>query len=78
MRGSSSGAGRSHPIGSSITMADLSPAALSLGLGSTPETDEERRRRLLQQQQQRLVPGMSGSYAGALSPAGMSLGLGQT
>jgi hypothetical protein len=59
-------------------MADsLSVAALSIGLGTTPETDEERRRRLLQQQQQRLVPGMSGSYAGALSPAGMSLGLGQ-
>jgi hypothetical protein len=59
-------------------MPAMSPAALSLGLGSDPESDEERRRRLLQQQQQRLVPGMSGSYAGALSPAGMSLGLGQT
>jgi hypothetical protein len=53
-------------------MPAMSPAALSLGLGSDPD------RRLLQQQQQRLVPGMSGSYAGALSPAGMSLGLGQT
>ena len=61
-----------------MALSDLSPAALSLGLGSTPETDEERRRRLLQQQQQRLVPGMSAGYGTALSPAGMSLGLGQS
>jgi len=62
-----------------MATSNLSPAALSIGLGgSDPESDEERRRRLLQQQQQRLVPGMSGSYAGALSSAGMSLGLGQT
>jgi hypothetical protein len=62
----------------------LSPAALSIGLGTTPESDEERRKRLLQQQQQRLVPGMSGAapsdvlsgYGAALSPAGASLGLG--
>jgi hypothetical protein len=59
----------------------LSPAALSIGLGTSPETDEERRKRLLQQQQQRLVPGMSGSdalgggYGSALSAAGVSLGL---
>lgn len=64
-------------------MADLSPAALSIGLGSTPESDEERRRRLLQQTQQRLVPGMSGGngailsgYGAVLSPAGVSIGLG--
>jgi hypothetical protein len=63
-------------------MADsFSPAALSIGLGTTPEDDEERRKRLLQQQQQRLVPGMSGKsqpgngYGLALSPAGMSIGL---
>lgn len=61
--------------------ADLSPAALSLGLGNTAEDDEARRKRLLQQQQQRLVPGMSGSgdilsgYGAALSPAGRSIGL---
>jgi hypothetical protein len=61
--------------------ASLSPAALSIGLGVDPESDEQRRKRLLQQQQQRLVPGMSpplsGGYGAALSPAGMSLGLGQ-
>jgi hypothetical protein len=55
----------------------ISVVGQSLGLGGTPEEDEERRKRLLQQQQQRLVPGMSSSYAIALSPAGMSLGLGQ-
>jgi hypothetical protein len=62
--------------------SDFSAAALSLGLGSTPEDDEQRRKRLLQQQQQRLVPGMSGGdalsgYGGALSPAGISLNLGR-
>lgn len=61
-------------------MTDISPAGLSLGLGSTPETDEERRKRLLQQQQQKLLPGMSGANNlsngyGALSPAGQSLNL---
>jgi hypothetical protein len=59
----------------------FSPAAVSIGLGNSPEDDEERRKRLLQQQQQRLVPGMSGAsnpgngYGAALSPAGMSIGL---
>jgi hypothetical protein len=61
--------------------SDLSPAALSIGLGSTPADDEERRKRLLQQQQQRLVPGMSSpdilsGYGAALSPAAQSINLG--
>jgi hypothetical protein len=56
---------------------DFSPAALSLNLGGLPDEEEERRKKLLQQQQQRLVPGISNSYAGAISPAGLSLGLGQ-
>ena len=55
---------------------EFSPAALSLNLGGLPDDDEEqRRKKLLQQQQQRLVPGISNSYAGAISAAGMSLGL---
>lgn len=58
----------------------FSPAALSIGLGADPETEDERRKRLLQQQQQRLVPGMSptlaSGYGVALSPAGLSLNLG--
>lgn len=62
--------------------SDLSPAALSIGLGSTPESDEERRKRLLQQAQLRLLPnsasggGLSNGYSAALSPAATSLGLG--
>jgi hypothetical protein len=64
-----------------VNTNSLSPAALSLGLGNTPEDDEARRKRLLQQQQQRLVPGMSGGdalsgYGLALSAAGTALGLG--
>jgi hypothetical protein len=63
-----------------MASSDLSPAALSIGLGSAPESDEERRKRLLQQSQLRLLPnssgGLSNGYSAALSPAATSIGLG--
>jgi hypothetical protein len=65
-----------------MASSDLSPAALSIGLGSAPESDEERRKRLLQQAQLRLLPnsgssgGLSNGYGAALSSAATSIGLG--
>jgi hypothetical protein len=59
----------------------FSAAALSINLGSAPESDEERGQRLLKQAQLRLLPnspslgGLSNGYGNALSPAGQSLGL---